>query len=288
MPIDLDYVAVCDEVVAAMRSDGVELSPNTAWSFLYRYVLQVTPTDDIHIAESNVLKTKAWKDRSDRVEKWLCSNLVPGETLSMPDLKSRLGRLFAKARELGANPNAMPNYTGKGFEIGLSYLISKLCGVVPITGQSITKFQGFQLAQRGEVDEPDLALFSYDDFRIVISLLWTTRKDRLGADLYDAVFFRRRRPDLAILIVANEFQLNLLDSLLKSPDIDALYHISPEALLEAHNPLAPGAQFSTQQLLGNRKPIPEYAEYLSIRNRLKPLTQLFADIDASKPTTAIG
>lgn len=284
MPIELDYVGLCDDVVAAMHVDGVELTPQMAWSFLYRFVLQVTPTDDIHIAESNVLKTKAWKERSDRVEKWLCANLVPGQSLTMPELKGRLGRLFAKARELGAKESAIPNYTGKGFEVALSYLIKKLCGVEPLAGQSITKFRGFQLAPRGEVDEPDLALFSFDDFRIVISLLWTTRKDRLGADLYDAVFFRRRRPDLAILIVANEYQLNLLDALLKSPDVDAVYHISPDALLEAHNPLPPNAQFTTQQLLGNKKPIPEYGEYLSIRSRLKPLSQLFADIDASKPT----
>ncbi len=268
-----------------MKTDGVALTPESAWSFLYRYVLQVTPADDIHIAEANVLKTKAWKERSDRVERWLCSHLVPGTQLSMSEMKSRLGRLFSKARELGANENAMPNYTGKGFEVGLGYLIDHLCGVKPLAGHSITKYRGFQLAQRGEVDEPDLALFSFDDFRIVVSLLWTTRKDRLGADLYDAVFFRRRRPDLAILIVANEFQLNLLDSLLKSPDVDAVYHICPDALLEAHNPLPPNAQFTSEQLLGFKKPIPEYGEYLSIRSRLKPLSQLFQDIADAKPSS---
>lgn len=283
MPIALDYAAICDDVVQAMEGDGTNLNAETAWSFLYRYVLQVTPADDIHIAESNVLTTKAWHQRSERAEQWLCSKLVPGKVLPMVEMKARLGTLFRKARQLGAKESAVPNYSGKGFEVAVGYLIKKLCGVDALSGHSITRYRGFQLAQRGEVDEPDLALFSFDDFRIVISLLWTTRKDRVGADLYDAVFFRRRRPDLSILVVTNEFQLNLVNSLLNAPDVDVVYHVCPDLLLAAHNRLPPNSTFTTEQLLSSKTPIPEYAEYLSIRRQLKPLAQLFSDINASKP-----
>lgn len=283
MAVELDYRALCDDVEAEMNKDGVPLTPATAWSFLYRYALQVTRSGDVHIAESNVLKQPTWKTRSARVERWLCENMVPGQDLDLATMKGKLGRVFSKARSLGATERAIPNYTGKGFEVATAFLIHRLCGVEPLAGQSVRKFRGFQLAKRGEVDEPDLALFSFDDFRIVVSLIWTTRRDRLGADLYDAVFYRRRRPDLAILVATNEYQLHLVNTLLESPDIDGVYHVSPDALLAAHNPLGDQEQFTASELLGNKKPIPEYAEYLSLRERLKPLSQLFEDISQAKP-----
>lgn len=283
----VDYDAICQTVLASMQEDGLQLTPETAWNFMFRYALNITPNGDIHIVESSELAKAIWKMRSGRLESWLTTNLAPGRILTDSDIRDRLGLGFksAQAQGYGGTP---ANFTGSAFENGLAFVISKVCDVEPLVRQSVRKFRGFQLAQKAEVEQLDVALFSYDDFRILISCLWTTRKDRLTSDLYEANFLRRRRPDLSILFVVNEFQPNLLLHLLDAPEVDAVYHVSVDALLAAHNPLTAGTTYTAEQLLAAGGGIPGYQSYLAVRSRVKTLSDLLSDIDEHKPKSTIN
>jgi hypothetical protein len=278
------YQESADAVESAMKADGVNLTRDTAWNFVYRYALGMTADDLPHIVEENYLKGVGWKAKATTVRDWLASNLVPGSRLTVRELRDRLDSTWNIAKKKkNYREGARPNVAGLSLEYSLAHLIVKFCGVSPIVGASIRKFRGYELAQRAEVEELDLALFTFDDFRMLISCLWTTRKDRLASDLYEAAFLRRRRPDVAVIFVVNEFHPSILRHLLNAPEVDQVYHVGLSALLEAHKPFDLGDTFTGKELLGTKKPVSLYNTYLELRQRVRDLSSLFDDIDRLKP-----
>lgn len=278
------YQESADAVEKAMQGDRVNLTPENAWNFVYRYGLGMTSDDLPHIVEANYLKSGGWKARATRVRGWLASNLVPGTRLTVEQLRNRIDSTWKIAEtKKNYSKNARPNVAGLSLEYSLAHLIDRFCGVTPIVKASIREFRGYELAQRAEVEQLDLALFTFDDFRMLISCVWTTRKDRLASDLYEAAFLRRRRPDVAVAFVINEFHPSIIRHLLNAPEVDQVYHVGRGALLEAHRPFGPGDTFTGEELLGTKKPTSDYNRYLELRERVRDLSSLFDDIDRVKP-----
>jgi len=258
------------KIEQAMKSDGAELTPTSAWNFLYRYNLDFKAGRP-HIAESNVLTTKAWSERAARVTSWLADNLAPGKTLSDAEIGVRLG--------LGNSPGAGgTNATGAGLEQALAFLIDRFTGHRPLVRQSLTTFKGYEIVRKGEVDELDLALMSKDDLRLIISCFWTSRRDRISSDLYESVFVRRRRPDIQVAFVVNEFQPSILNALLTSPDVDAVYHVCRDAVLRAHAPGSPNDSITVGELAADSARARAVTQFMNLKARLKDVSQLFDDV----------
>lgn len=281
-----DYEEARNTVLTQMSQDHVRLSRRTAWNFVYRYVMAATG-DAPHIVESNELAKEPWKSRAEKVSGWLRQNLAPNEgTLSPADLAARIDRAWEvvsvnRNKREGKPPSdrSRPNVTGKALQTALTFLIGRLCHVRPLEERSIHRLRGFELARAEEVKQLDLALFP-GDFRIFMSCIWTTRKDRLGADLNDAAFVHRRRPDVAVLLVVNEFHLPLIRHLATAPQVDRVYHVCREALLSAHEP---DMGQTLNQLHADRRKLKDYGDYLHARENVKDLSELFRDIDRLNP-----
>ena len=135
-----------------MNADGVELTPATAWNFLYRWNLSYAGVIP-HIVESNVLRRAAWRNRAEAVAQWLRES-VASQELTNSEVSARLGLLHtsgAAGRE---------NQTGKGLEDGVAFLIRRFNGTSPLVEASIRTLRGYGIVQKGAVDELDLVLFS--------------------------------------------------------------------------------------------------------------------------------
>jgi len=266
-----------------MTADGVPLSRDSAWNFLYRYCLAIDNAGVPHIVESNVLEGSGWRRRANRVAAWLERNLVPGRVLSVDELKDKVDKAWKIARdEYHFRPNARSNVAGSALENALAFLIERFCGTRPLVKSSIREFRGFELARAAEVDELDLALFSFADFRLFISTVWTTRKDRIASDLYEAAFLRKRRPDVAIAFVVNEFHTSLIGHLQSAPEVDRIYHGSLPALLEAHRPLKRD-DTPFESPLASKEASAAFSTYLNLQEQIQDLASLFRDIDRIKP-----
>lgn len=275
------YDSIGQAVEQAMQEDGVPLTRATAWNFVYRYGMGVAG-DLPHIVEANELRRAAWRTRGRRALAWLTKNLVPGTELTAEDSLSRLNTAWRMAPDFGYSGNES-NLAGSSLEYALAYLVERLCGVRPLVKKSIRDFRGYEIAKRAEVEQLDLALFSCDDLRLFISAFWTTRKDRIAADLYEATFLRRRRPDVGIAFVVNEFRRGLLLHLLNAPDVDRVYHVCLDALLAAYAPFEGTVRLTQDELLGSSAAVDEYQTYLTLRQSVKGLDTLFEDIDRLKP-----
>jgi hypothetical protein len=211
-------------------------------------------------------------------------------------LVDRIGKAYlAERREQGFAPPQKtrdPNITGAAFETSLQVLIGKLCRIMPSRTPALHTLQGFELAPAGYHSRPDLVLFGPRDFRLLISTKWTLRKERIGTYLHESYFYRRRRPDLQIAFVVNEFQPNILGHLSTDPLVDRVYHVNKRMLLDLYAPftgIAPGADIPQSTLTRNHPNAKEYRRWLRMHDRLFDLTDLFADISSlmNKPTKVL-
>ena len=274
------YRAFMGSLVDSLGALGEPLSSATAWRFLYRMILwqeNVTVAGTAkqlpHIIETSDLKKGEGAARAERAKEYLRENLAERGRLSDEDLEAALDRLY-KERTAGGERIQRNNVTGRGFEEGVATLIARLCpGASPLINADASTLRGFEMAPRGYFSRPDLALFSRQDFRVIVSTKWTVRKERLGTYLHESYFYRQRRPDLNIAFVVNEFQLNILWHLVMSPFVDRVYHVHLPLLQAVHAPL------KTEQ------------KYLEVITRVADFRQLFEDIRAiqhEQPLTSAG
>jgi hypothetical protein len=266
------------EAIFDEASKDVELSAETAWHFLYRSLLwfeSVASQTVPHIRETNDLKKKAWLDRAKRLTTYLDDNLRP----SSMDLLERVDWLYKKRVGEG-EPIQRQNITGTGFEVALSILLERLCNVTPLIKPRLENLQGFELAPQRFVQQPDLVLFGHQDFKLLISSKWSLRKDRLGEHLYEANFYRERRPDLYIVFVVNEFDPSRLLHLVRAPEVDRVYHVHLPALLNVHDPFPGQTTIARIDLMGNKPSL--YDTYQNLKQNIRDLSELFADIKRVK------
>ncbi len=255
-----------------MESDGVVLKPETAWNLAYRYILDLR--DGLpHIVESNDLKRARWRKAAEAVQGWM---LEPGrlaaERMEVGEGNSRLATVQQLARA-----GTGQNLTGFAFEHVLAYLVHELNNIWPPVRRSIRRVRGYEIVSKSEVDELDMIVISEDDFRLFVSCLWTSRGDRVTADIYDAGFVRRRRPDVQTAVVTNEFKNHILDDLINAPEIDAVYHVCKEALLIAHRPTRDSV--SVDEVVAGASAA-QFRNYIRLTSEIKDLSELFADIDS--------
>jgi hypothetical protein len=174
-----------------------------------------------------------------------------------------------------------PNVTGAAFETALQVIIGKLCGITPSRTPALHTLQGFELAPKGYHSRPDLVLFGPRDFRLLISTKWTLRKERIGTYLHESFFYMRRRPDLQIAFVVNEFQPNILRHLSADPLVDRVYHVNKQMLLDLYAPFSgvpEGADIPRSTLLGDHRNAADYRRWLHMEDHLFDLTDLLADV----------
>ncbi len=258
-----------------MLADGVELTQGTAWNFLYRYILLAQ--DGVpHIVESSELRKRAWKQRAEVVSDWLSLHLS-ASALQQNEVAERLGMIH---RSQQSESRRGENQTGRALEDGLAYLIHKFTGVHPLVRQSIRALRGYEIVAPGDVEQLDLVLLSRSDFRLFVSCLWTSRRDRVAADLYEAVFIHRRRPDVQTAVVTNEYQFSILNSLISSPDIDRVYHVCLDGLLEAWRPGTDSDSFTLGDLRNSGQRQAGVQRFVRLQSAISPISQLFDDVRA--------
>ncbi len=237
---------------------GDVLTPKSAWRFIYRAMLwmEQLPTGPLpHIVEANDLR-RSWASRGLAARQYLLQNLDSRRPLLEEELLAALGQIYERR---GGGGRLQPNnIVGRAFEEGITQLIARLCpGVIPMLKPRLSGLQGFEMAPPGYHSQPDLALFSPTDFRVIVSTKWTLRKDRVGGFLHEAYFYRQRRPDINIAFVVNEFKVNILWYLVTSPLVDQVYHV--------HVPL-----FEAAHQDGS-----EDQHFLEVKARLHDLSELF-------------
>jgi hypothetical protein len=261
-------------------SQSVKLSRNTAWQFLYRSLLwfeKIGSKSVPHLRETNDLKKRVWLGRAQLFAQYLEENLEPVGT-PLPD---RVDLLYK--RRVGIRKKLQrQNITGTGFEIALSILLERVCCVTPLIKPNLKDMQGFELAPAMFVQQPDLTLFDKKNFKVLISSKWSLRKDRLGEHLYEAAFYRKRRPDLYIVFVVNEFDPSRLLHLVRAPEVDQVYHVRLESLLSVFNPFPENGAISQEALKTNKQLAKAFEDYQDLQKNIRDLKDLFDDIDRVK------
>lgn len=265
----------------------VELGPLTresAWKYVAACVMWadvIGGTPYLHLNDR--LKTQAGKQLAERGRGYLDANLMPGTpTLDVID---RIGKRYAAEREaqgFSATSWQRNNVTGRSFEGVLQELIDRLCGVRPAREPQLRTLRGFELAPVGYHSQPDLALFSPRDFRLLISTKWTLRKERIGTYLHEAYFYRQRRSDLQVAFVVSEFNPNIIEWLVSDPLVDRVYHLNLDMLLKVHEPFGEGATVAREKLVQASPERKRYERWLALGTRLFDLSQLFEDVDRLK------
>jgi len=165
-------------------------------------------------------------------------------------------------------------------------LLDRVVGVTTAREPELRTLSGFELAPEGYHSRPDLALFSPDDFRLLISTKWTLRKERIGTYLHEAYFYKQRRPDLQVAFVVSEFNTNILTWLAHDPLVDRVYHVRLPMLLAVHTSfprVAANGAVPKKTLLGDGKDVRDYQRWLGLRARVFDLSQLFADVTLLRP-----
>ena len=274
--------ALIDELEAQLGT----LTDENAWKFVVAAVMwgesvkvAGAKKKEIFLHLNDRLKTKPGQALARRGLKWLDDgNFVSGE----PTLKQldQVGKRYAKARKTAGKSGSWQrnNVTGRSFEVVLQELIARLCGSRPSREPKLHTLQGFELAPAGYHSQPDLALFSERDFRMLISTKWTLRKERIGTYLHEAYFYRRRRPDLQVAFVVSEFNPNILEWLVNDPLVDRVYHVHLPMFLAVHDPFANEVSVSTDDLRQPGKLGHRFARWTALASRTFDLSDLFADI----------
>jgi len=280
-PMQFKYEGVLRTIFdETQKEKGIKLSEKTAWQFLYRALLwleKIGNEEVPHIREVNDLKKRIWLDRGKRLAAFLNSNLEP----TADPLSNRVGLLYEASN--ARKEQQKQNIVGTGFEYSLSILIKQFCSVAPLVKPKLNQLQGFELAPLRFVQQPDLALFDSQDFRILVSSKWSLRKDRLGEQLYEASFYRKRRPDLYIVFVVNEFDPSRLFHLARAPEVDRVYHVHLPALLDVYDPFPNQPTISRDYLIGDSEIAKRYQIYQNLKRDIRDLSELFSDIKRVKP-----
>jgi len=191
----------------------------------------------------------------------------------------RIGRRYSQARaRAGKGKWQRNNVTGRSFETVIQELIERRCGVRPTREPKLHSLQGFELAPAGYHSQPDLALFSERDFRILISTKWTLRKERIGTYLHEAYFYRRRRPDLQVAFVVAEFNPNILEWLVNDPLVDRVYHLHLPMFLAVHDPFGNQKEISADELRSDSPQRRKFERWAALGSKTFDLSQLFEDV----------
>jgi hypothetical protein len=260
------------------------LTEENAWKYVVACVMW---TDAIrgepYLHLNDRLKTNAGRELARRGKEFLDEHFVPGkETLDHID---KIAIAYESERTAQGYTGSWQrnNVTGRSFETVLQELITRLCGCRPAREPQLRTLRGFELAPVGYHSQPDLALFSPRDFRLLISTKWTLRKERIGTYLHEAYFYRQRRSDLQVAFVVTEFNLNILEWLVGDPLVDRVYHLHLPMLLAVHNPFPEAAEIATNRLLSPTSERTRYERWLGLGSRLFDLSRLFGDINRLKP-----
>lgn len=264
-----------------------ELTPSTAWRYVYAISLWHQESDGqdyLHLVESSELKKAAGKAMSDRAAEYLTDELVDRDQCDPFQIINHIGKEYNLERARQGHPPSDkrdPNMTGTSFETVLEALIEKLCGTRPRRTPNLHSLQGFEFAPVGYHSRPDLVLFTPRDFRLLISTKWTLRKERIGTYLHESYFYRKRRPDLQIAFVVNEFQHNILHHLTSDALVDRVYHVNKRMLLEVQSPFTTWESknhISPREILGATPQAKRNRDWISLSDRLFDLSELFEHI----------
>lgn len=270
------------------------LANDTAWRYVYAVGLWAETKDGrsyLHLNDQ--LGKQQGKDLADRGAEYLRANLVPGgydgDLFGLVDF---IGEEYQRERKRqGFEPvrRRDPNTTGAAFEVALQLIIERLCAVTPARTPELSTLQGFELAPTGYHSQPDLALFSARDFRLLISTKWTLRKERIGTYLHEAYFYKQRRPDLQVAFILSEFNMNILQWLSNDPLVDRVYHVHLPMLLDAHAPfknVPAHGSIEKSRLMKSSQEMASFRRFLNLQERLFDLSQLFLDIDLLRQANA--
>lgn len=260
------------------------LTAESAWKYVVACVMwadEIRGQPYLHLNDR--LSTNAGRELAQRGKEFLDEHFVPGEdTLEHIDMIARAYEAERAAQGVSGSWQRN-NVTGRSFETVLQELIAQLCGHRPAREPQLRTLRGFELAPVGYHSQPDLALFSPRDFRLLISTKWTLRKERIGTYLHEAYFYRQRRSDLQVAFVVAEFNLNILEWLVGDPLVDRVYHLHLPMLLAVHNPFPRGADIATSRLVNPTSERTRYERWLGLGSRLFDLSELFEDINRLKP-----
>jgi hypothetical protein len=271
------------------------LTKSNAWRYVYACVLWTErKAGGVYPHLNDRLNSAAGREMARRGEEYLKAHLALSPLADLELFVDRIAREYRTervAQGYSADAWQRNNVTGNSLEAVLQVLISRICGVLPSRSPRLRTLRGFELAPTGYHSRPDLALFSAQDFRVLISTKWTLRKERLGTFLHEAYFYRQRRADLQVAFVVSEFNLNILEYLVGDPLVDRTYHVHLPMLLAAHAPfrdVPPGGSVSKADLLAatRRREIDEYSRWLNIQSAVFDLSQLFDDINLLEAASA--
>lgn len=270
------------------------LDANTAWRYVYAVGLWAEVKDGrkyLHLNDQ--LGKQQGRDLAVRGAEYLRANLVPGgykgDIFGLVDFIGDEYQMERKRQGFAPIQKRDPNTTGATFEVALQLLIERLCAVTPARTPELRTLQGFELAPIGYHSQPDLALFSARDFRLLVSTKWTLRKERIGTYLHEAYFYKQRRPDLQIAFVVSEFNLNILQWLSTDPLVDRVYHVNLPMLLDAHAPfrdVPPDGVIEKSRLMKASREMASFRRFLGLQERLFDLSDLFLDIDLLRQADA--
>jgi hypothetical protein len=274
-----------------------ELTDENAWKYVAATVMWAEKrkvaeknggTEDfLHLNDR--LRTKSGQDLARRGLMWMDDgNFIAGKkALRHID---RIGQRYDRERKKAGKQGAWQrnNVTGRSFETVIQELIARRCGSRPSRESRLHSLQGFELAPSGYHSQPDLALFSERNFRILISTKWTLRKERIGTYLHEAYFYRRRRPDLQVAFVVAEFNPNILEWLVNDPLVDRVYHLHLPMFLAVHDPFGTRQEIPVDELRSPSIQRRRFERWVALGSKTFDLSQLFKDIRqlrAESPTS---
>lgn len=265
------------------------LTASTAWRYLYACCLwseQVSGSPGRYLHLNDRLSQKSGRELAERGRRFLESHLLSTPVDDVEPHIDQIGRAYADEREHQGFSRAFqrPNVIGSAFEATLQVLLERISGVTPARTPRLRSLRGFELAPIGYHAEPDLALFSPKDFRLLISTKWTLRKDRIGTYLHEAYFYKQRRSDLQVAFALSEYNLNILNWLANDPLVDRVYHAHLPMLLAVHTPFpgTPDDGAVAKERLVSSTPDPEvrdYRRWAALSTRLFDLSDLFRDVE---------
>ncbi len=265
------------------------LSAETAWRYLYSCVLWSETVKDVpgrFLHLNDRLTTQAGRALAERGRSYLEQHLLTAPVSDVEPHIDLLGKAYAAERaRQGFSPTFnRPNVTGAAFEVTLQVLLEEVSGVRPSRTPRLHTLRGFELAPAAYHSEPDLALFTPSDFRLLISTKWTLRKDRIGTYLHEAYFYKQRRPDLQVAFTVSEYNLNILSWLAGDPLVDRVYHAHLPMLLAVHLPFpdVPADGAIPKARLVSPSPdrdVQHYRRWAALGDRLFDLAQLFRDVE---------
>ena len=262
------------------------LTENNAWQHIYRLVWSKNSNVDElpEIKESNKLEnTDIWETRARRAERYLSDNL--GVNYQDPNF-DLIFKAYVEENDLELDSrkasNIRGNIRGEGFEHVVQYVIKEVCGVEPLMKKSVSELQGYETAESSSVTQPDLILFSEQDYSLLMSTKWTLRKDRLKQFLHEAEFYRKRRPDLNITMVTNDIDTNYLTDLIENEFTDRIYHIHKPLLFELYQPLN-DESLDFDGLLEES----DIHKYIQLNEQLYDLQDLFDDVNRMRQSRSL-